>query len=152
MGMYPRAHVAYGFFLGSPSFGWELEGLGEYGELNRPWMKDDEEDCETTILRTLLLADGMAPGDLAGKESWELEDPLMERRNLELVGFGHGGYADYNYVLGAGREQRASAYVPEPINLVVSKDADENLAWALRALDLVPKQQKAAWLSFPSYG
>ena len=63
MGMYPKAHVAYGYALGGANNGWLVEGLGEYGDLSRPWTEavenEEVDDYDTSILRTLLLADGV---------------------------------------------------------------------------------------------
>ena len=156
MGMHPSSHVSYGYALGGPDIGWLVEGLGEYGELHRPWIQsvEDEEvnDYDTSILRTLLLADGVAPEELEGKDSWDLKDPLMERRGLRLDAFGHGGYGFESYVLCSGGEQTAYNYTPEVIDFSVAKTANADLAWALSVLDVVPTQGKPAWITYPSYG
>jgi hypothetical protein len=129
-----------------------IEGLGEYGELERPWAVG-EDDWGIAILRTLLLADGMKEGELKGKDSFDLNQLMMERRwRLKLAIFGHGGYGEDNYVLCAGDTQTASAYTPEVIDFSRSRTSDADLAWALAILDIVPVQRKAAWLVFPSYG
>lgn len=156
MGMHPSSHVAYGYALGGPDTGWLVEGLDEYGELHRPWIQsvEDEEvnDYDTSILRTLLLADGVASEELEGRDSWDLKGPLMERRGLRLDAFGHGGYEFDSYVLCSGGEQTAYNYTPEVIDFSVAKTANADLAWAMSVLDIVPTQGKPAWITYPSYG
>ena len=84
--------------------------------------------------------------------SWDLKDPLMERRGLRLDTFGHGGYGFDSYVLCSGGEQTSYAYTPEVIDFSVAKTANADLACALSVLDIVPTQGKPAWITYPSYG
>lgn len=149
MSMHPKAHLAYGYSLGSDG-SWKVREAGEYGGLELPWL--DSENVEPSIQRKLLEVQGLSESEIEKIGEYQWGERLKELRGIQVISFGHSGYDEYNYVL-AVNKFKAYAYTPEEVTIpVVEDDAELQLQWAIEELGITPLQRSPAWLLFPSYG
>lgn len=149
MGSEPEAAFAYGYSLGCTGH-WKVLEVGERGKLTLPWYDESAgDDFARQAMTALRAAAGFTEdwvtrtGDfyLKGKREAELRAGVqVETRRLDgSVAFVlcavsvHGDPADAGYVA----ERLAAS----------TREWDERLAWALKALGLTPVQRNPAWLA-----
>ncbi|MFC9465187.1 hypothetical protein [Streptomyces coelicoflavus] len=159
MGQSTDALLVYGYHLGGGD-GWELEGLGEYGELPAlPWYdsEDEGDDFQGAAERRLL-------AQLAGfTEVWQPgSDGYFDREReakaalgVELETHCSGSYPMYLLIAKGITAYRGEV---EPIDFaalaaeVEEKGADSKLRAALDALGITPKQPRPGWLLCSYWG
>ncbi|WP_329291903.1 hypothetical protein [Streptomyces pseudovenezuelae] len=158
MGQSTDALLVYGYHLGGGD-GWELEGLGEYGELPAlPWLGDeDDRDFQDAAERRLL-------AELAGfTETWEdgqegyfsREREAKAQLGVEIETHCSGSYPMYLLIAKGITAYRGDV---QPIDFaylaaeVQQKDADAKLRAALDALGVTPKQETPSWLLCSFWG
>lgn len=152
MGQSTNAMLVYGYHLGGDESGWEIEGVGEYGELpDLPWYDPWNDDFQGAAERHLLAA-------IAGfTETWTPDNEGYfdrERAAEARIGarFAHHCSADYPMYLLVTKEITAYRGDAVPVDFaelaaeVTHMDADAKLRAALGALGITPKQQRAQWL------
>ncbi len=176
MGSSSRAHLAYGYDLGTEE-DFRCAERGEYGSPKLPWLpgSDDEddrdeeydEDDETdddetdfvTAVETLLLE---RVGGFT-ETNWHADGYFDRKRaadavvGVEVAAAGGDDYPGWMLVA-AGSERSVEwseamtldlgAMATEP----AAKGWDAKLTAALSALGLTPTQDGPRWLVFPSYG
>ncbi|MGW5130379.1 hypothetical protein [Streptomyces sp. NPDC004135] len=158
MGQSTNAMLVYGYHLGGGDGGWELEGLGEYGELPPlPWYADEDSDFQEAAERHLLaqLA-GFTETWHSGSEGYfERERAAKAQLGVEFETHCSGSYPMYLLIAKGITAYRGEV---EPIDFaalaaeVEQKGADEKLGAALTALGLTPKQQRPGWMLCSYWG
>jgi hypothetical protein len=162
MGMSARAHLAYGYDLGTGE-DFNAAERGEYGEPKLPWMPVDEsgdsdyEDFGGEVGKRLLASVGFTETNWRAEGYYDREYEAQKRVGVELDYSGHSDYA--GWVLIAAGSERSVTW-----SEVIALDVDElkfedrlpgwskRLADALAALGITPTQTAPKWLVYPSYG
>lgn len=156
MGSTARAHLAYGYDLGSAEDFLAAQRT-EHGSPDLPWLGEDEDfpgDAEGTLLASVGFTDvwSNADGDYFDRQS--------AAKDRVGVDFAHAGGDEVpGWVLYAKGSERSVAWsetmVLDPHTLTVQPNAEQwnmKLDAALKALGITPTQDDARWLVFPSYG
>ncbi|MFD7661027.1 hypothetical protein [Streptomyces sp. NPDC059788] len=151
MGQSTDAMLVYGYHLGGGDSGWELEGLGKYGELPElPWY-GPEDDFQTAAERHLLAT-------LTGfTETWEPgKDGYFQREREARATLGvefetHCSDRSPMYLLIAvGVTAHRGCATPvgftQLADEVTRQGADAKLRQALDALGIRPRQRRPGWL------
>jgi hypothetical protein len=153
MGFSADGELLYGVAIGSGE-DWLLEGLGEYGELIKPWHSEDGDFAEEAQ-NVLLAAHGFTETDWRVDGYFDRKRQAEEEMKVRIFLPGH--YEFSHYVIGCV-EISAGTYEAKPIDMVdlVSRPLregwDEKIAWALDVLDLTPTDPEPKWLLSASYG
>lgn len=166
MGMSSRAHLVYGFDLGSEEFGWQVKEAktDEYGgqELILPWfvygsedddVEDSEDGFDTLANEVLLKWSGYV--DQPGTEgNYPRRKAAEEALDLKVDSFNHLEYPRYALFIAsasikAGMGEVGKVPFPKSTQMLTW---DRKLNIALRALGITPNEQCAHWLLYPYYG
>lgn len=172
MGSNARAHLAYGYDLGT-SEDFQAAERGEYGSPKLPWFGAHDEDDETEgegfgecVERILLAATGFVeiPWELrkdydeAAKTAYyNAKHEAEKRHGVELAFSGAYDYAGWVLVArGSERSVEWSEVMVVDLDELANRPGyegwDTKLADALTALGITPTQDGPKWLVFPSYG
>lgn len=158
MGQSTNAMLVYGYHLGGGDSGWELENLGEYGELPAlPWYRDEDSDFQEAAERQLLaqlvgFTETRQPGS---NGYFERKRAAKARLGVEFETHCSGSYPMYLLIAKGITAYRGKV---EPIDVtaltaeVKEKDADAKLRAALEALGITPKQERPGWLLCSYWG
>lgn len=167
MGSSPRAHLAYGYALGSDNRLDVRERVGDYGrDLTVDWWKsyddedydpdadEDETSVTSQIYRRLFEA---IPDGPAIEYSYQRESHVEQHYGVKLSYPGAEGSSGY-VLIAVGSEK--SVDWDEVMTLDVDELRDRpftaqwqlKLANALSLLGITPIQDGPRWLVFPSYG
>lgn len=163
MGMSARAHLAYGYDLGSGE-DFKAAERGEYGSPQLPWLPVDEDgytdysDLGEKVEERLLASVGFTEEWGTGVEGYfDRKRDAEKRVGVELDFSGHHDYA--GWVLIAKESERSVEWAEA---MVLDLDElegrptregwDTKLRDALAALDITPTQVRAKWLVYPTYG
>lgn len=154
MGMSADADLAYGYYLGGPESGWNVEEAGEYGDWEPAWA--DGEDIVTAAEKRLLqIVGGFWETDWQADGYFDRKREAEKRVGVRFVSVGH---CDYGGWILAAHQVSAWGYSVETVDLAaleverVSSNWDDLLAQALRVLEFTPTAAEPAWLLAPSYG
>lgn len=158
MGQSTNALLVYGYHLGGGDGGWELQGLGEYGELpDLPWYNEEDEDLQGDAERHLL-------AQIAGfTETWgpdnegyhDREKEAKARLGVEFETHCSGSYPMYLLIAKGITAYRGDVELVDFTELtaeVQEKDADAKLRAALDVLGLTPKQERPGWMLCSYWG
>lgn len=158
MGQSTDALLVYGYHLGGGD-GWEIEGLGKYGELPAlDWYDpEDGDDFQEAVERRLLaqLAGFTETWDTGGEGFYERERAAKARLGVKIETHCSGSYPMYLLIAKGVTAYRGDI---EPIDFaelaaeVRDKGADEKLRAALEALGITPKQERPGWLLCSFWG
>jgi hypothetical protein len=154
MGMSTDAILAYGYDLGGTE-GWNLEGLGEYGELPElPWLNDDEDDFQSAAERHLLATIGeFTETDWRADGYHDRENAAKARLGVQFVSHCSSDYPMYVLATKSTTAWRGSPKLFAPTDLgAVPPDWDEKLRAALTALGITPTQEQAQWVLCSDWG
>lgn len=160
MGQSTNAMLAYGYNLGGEE-GWELKGLGEYGEMpTLDWYSPDDEDGDDfqSAAEAKLLAEiaGFTEQWHSGSEGYfERERAAKARLGVEFTTHCSGEYPMYLLVAKVITVYRGSAESIDVAELSVQPERngwDDKLQAALRTLGIAPTQEKAQWLLCSYWG
>lgn len=150
------AVLAYGYDLGNSDRA-AIEEIDEYGTINLPWLRRDEdgwaiEDLPTACNRKLYDA---IPGRDKGEhqeDSWDQAEHVKNYYGVKILEHGwlaEGDTASYALIashkitLGGDADP---VDLRERLKLQEDKDFDGRLRKALDVLGLTPKQAKPSWL------
>lgn len=164
MGHAPRAHLAYGYSLGSNEHLDFRERNGDYGsDLNVDWWisydpagDDDQDvlDAGRQIYRRLFEQIPDAP---TVEYDWEMDDHVKRHYGVELVY--PGGEESTGYALIAVGSERSVEWdetmaldLAAMASLPFSDNWNMRLDYAVGALGITPTQDGPKWLVYPSYG
>ncbi|MFE2556003.1 hypothetical protein ACFXGT_08195 [Streptomyces sp. NPDC059352] len=147
MGQSTNAMLMYGYHLGSGDGGWELQGLGEYGELPKlDWYDDDFQSAA----ERKLLADiaGFTEEWSSGSEGYfDRERAAKARVSVKVASHCSGDYPMYVLATKVITVYRGDVKEIDPTqDLAVQPDWDDKLRTALDTLGLNPTQEQARWL------
>ncbi|MDP5310402.1 hypothetical protein [Streptomyces poriferorum] len=160
MGQSTNAILAYGYNLGGEE-GWELEGVGEYGEMpTLDWYSPNNEDGDDfqTAAETKLLA------EIAGfTEQWhsknegyfDRERAAKARLGVEFDTHCSGDYPMYLLATKVITVHRGSVEGIDPNGLAAQPQQngwDDKLRTALQVLGITPTQGQAKWLLCSYWG
>ncbi len=179
MGSDPRAHLAYGFDLGTAEEWYLAETTGEYGELVLPWYDetrdDDEHDEERDPFAVALMNQlyHLIPDPPAADGDYERESAAERHWEVELDYPGAEGSTGY-VLIATGSERSvewADTMALDPGEMLVepaAKGWDVKVAAAITALGITPVRPDSdadgprhqrpkvpigpRWLVYPSYG
>jgi hypothetical protein len=161
MGQSTNAMLVYGYHLGGGDSGWELEDLGEYGELPAlDWYDpeaEDGDDFQSAAERRLLteivgFTETWSPGS---EGYFDRARAAKARLGVEFDTHCSGRFPMYLFIAKGITAYRGDV---EPIDFaeltaeVQQKDADAKLRAALTTLGLKPKQQSPGWLLCSYWG
>lgn len=148
MGTSTNAILAYGFNLGEGNL---IRETGEYGEVNLPWLSDDDGLFEAMQQRLL--------AEMAGfTETWETrvgdgyfkrEEEAKARLGVQIV---HHCSDSCPMIVLAVAETTAHRGEPVPLDLAAYSQEpaangwDERLARAVEVLGMTPLQPRPQWL------
>lgn len=159
MGQSTNAMLMYGYHLGSGDGGWELHGLGEYGELPAfDWNDPEDEDSEgfQGDAEKKLLADigGFTEEWTSGVEGyWDRKRAAQARVGVELDTHCSGDYPMYVLAAKVITVHRGDVKEIDPAeSLAVQPEWDTKLRTALDVLGLNPTQGSARWLLCSYWG
>ncbi|MFD9047651.1 hypothetical protein [Streptomyces zaomyceticus] len=159
MGQSTNAMLMYGYHLGSGDGGWELHGLGEYGELPAfDWNDPEDEDSEgfQGDAEKKLLADigGFTEEWTSGVEGyWDRKRAAQARVGVEFDTHCSGSYPMYVLAAKVITVYRGDVKEIDPVqDLTVQPDWDDKLRTALNVLGLNPTQETARWLLCSYWG
>lgn len=151
MGQSTNAMLVYGYHLGGGD-GWELQGLGEYGELPALDWYDPEDaegdDFQSAAERKLLaeiagFTERWSP-DVDGY--WDREREAKARVGVEFDTHCSGEYPMFLLATKVITVYRGSVKEIDPAtDLAVEPDWDTKLRAALDALGINPTQEQACW-------
>jgi hypothetical protein len=153
--------LVYGYHLGGGDSEWELEGLGEYGELPAlPWYDPEDEDStdfQEAAERRLLaeLADFTETWETGGEGYYGREREAKARLGVEFETHCSGSFPMYLLIAKGITAYRGDVEAIDFTALtaeVQEKDADAKLRAALTALGITPKQEKPGWLLCSYWG
>jgi hypothetical protein len=153
MGQSTNAMLMYGYHLGGGDGGWELQGLGEYGEFPElDWYDDDFQSAA----ERKLLADigGFTEEWTSGAEGyWDRKRAAQARVGVEFDTHCSGEYPMYVLATKVITVYRGSVKTIDPAqDLAVQPDWDDKLRAALDVLSLQPTQDQARWLLCSYWG
>jgi hypothetical protein len=162
MGSDPKAHLAYGYELGTRE-DFKAAERDEYGSPKLPWLAVDEggyAKCGDLAERaeTLLLASmGFTEDDWRADGYRDRKREAENRLGVELAYSGADGYEGWMLVgLDSERSVEWSEAMTLDLDELTNRPAymswDDNLAHALGVLGITPTQPGPKWLVFPSYG
>ena len=158
MGQSTNAMLVYGYHLGSDDNGWELEGVGEYGELpTLDWhdSESDEADFGTDAELRLLASVGFTETDWTVDGYHQREREAKARLGVELETHCSGDYPMYLLIAKGITVYRGDVKKIDFAELaaeVQAKGADEKLRAAVQALGITPKQERPQWLLCSYWG
>lgn len=154
MGQSTNGMLAYGYNLGGEE-GWELQGLGEYDELQLDWYDPDEDDFQEAAEKRLL-------ADIAGfTEEWtpgvegyfDRERAAKARLGVKFDTHCSGDYPMFILATKVITVYRGSVKEIDPAELLARPpEWDEKLRAALDALGINPTQEQARWLLCSYWG
>lgn len=170
MGSSPRAHLAYGYDLGT-SEDFQAAEHGEYGQPKLPWLTDDDEGGEREsfaegVERLLLAAAGFVEipweirkdyDEAARRDYYDAKHEAEKQHGVELAFSGAYDYAGWMLIAkGSDRSVEWSEAMEVDLDELTNRPAyegwDTKLADALTVLGITPTQSGPKWLIFPSYG
>lgn len=159
MGQSTNAMLMYGYHLGSENSGWELQGLGEYGELpTLDWYDPENEDSDDfqSAAERKLMAEiaGFTEEWSSGAEGYfDRERDAKARLGVEFDTHCSGSYPMYVLATKVITVHRGDVKEIAPAqDLTVQPDWDAKLRTALNVLGLNPTQQTARWLLCSYWG
>lgn len=153
MGVSTDAMLLYGYDLGSGEE-WKIEGVDQYGVLERAWLGEDDEFSEAAM-RVLLASIGFTETD------WQVEGFFRRQREAEerlVVSLESHCSDEYPmWVLAAQKvvASRGTALVVDFAELDAQRQAgdwDDKLRAALEALGITPTQAEPCWLLASNWG
>lgn len=158
MGMSTNAMLVYGYHLGSDDSGWQVEGVGEYGELPAlDWHESESDDADfgTDVELRLLASVGFTETDWSADGYFDRERAAKARLGVALETHCSGDYPMYLLIAkgitayrGDAKEIDFKALQAE----LEQSDADAKLRAALDALGLRPTQEQPRWLLCSYWG
>jgi hypothetical protein len=162
MGSSPRAHLAYGYNLGSDNRLDLRERVGDYGrDLAVDWWisydpaGDDDQDVPETSAQIYRRLYGAIPGAPAVDYDFQRRQPAEDHYGVKLDYPGADGSTGY-VLVAIGSVQSVDwdeVMTLDPADLATTRPAwDAKLAAALAVLCVTPIQDGPRWLVFPSYG
>jgi len=135
MGSTPRAHLAYGYDLGSAE-DFKAAERDEYGSPDLPWVPDDAYAYTFAGALEKQLPDPRAVGvEFSGAE---------ESTGWMLIAKGSERSVDWDEAMALDLDELEGRPAAE--------GWDVRLGEALAALGITPTQVRARWLVFPTYG
>lgn len=162
MGSSARAHLAYGYDLGSGE-DFKAAERDEYGAPKLPWLPVDEdgdsnyEDFGEAIEKQLLTAAGFTETDWRIDGYYERKREAEKRVGVELDYSGHADYAGWALIaIGSERSVEWDEVMVLDLDELegqpVAEGWDTKLRDALAVLGITPTQVRSKWLVYPSYG
>jgi hypothetical protein len=157
MGQSTNAMLMYGYHLGGGDGGWDLQGLGEYGELpDLDWYDPDGDGDMITAAERKLLADigGFTEEWTPDSEGyWDRERAAKARVGVEFDSHCSGNYPMYVLATKVITVYRGEVETIDPAqDLAVQPDWDDKLRAALDVLGINPTQDAACWLLCSYWG
>lgn len=156
MGSNPRAHLAYGYDLGT-SEDFKAEQRDEYDQPDLPWFDVEGGDFVEAAERVLLTSVGFTETDWRADGYYERQRAAEAATGVEFQQSGHPDYPGW-VLVARGSERSVEWAETMPLDLKELGDApvtggwDSALGAALAVLGITPTQDRACWLVFPSYG
>ena len=161
MGSNPRAHLAYGYDLGTdedPRFAEK----GEYDTIQLAWFDDEAEDEDGDTLgfveQLFNHLHSLIPDAPPADSDWRRQTVAEEHYGIRIE---HSGSSEYSpgCILVAPDSHRSVEW-SDTMELDLldlerrrsHEDWDAALTTAIRALGITPTQDGPKWLVFPSYG
>jgi hypothetical protein len=162
MGSSSRAHLAYGYDLGTAE-DFKAAERGEYGSPKLPWLPVDEDgdsdysEFGEEIEKRLLASVGFTETNWRAEGYHDRKRIAEDRIGVELDFSGHSDYAGWVLIAkGSERDvEWSDAMTLDPAELAAlpaHHGWPDQLAAALSALGITPTQTAASWLVYPSYG
>jgi hypothetical protein len=164
MGQSTNAMLVYGYNLGGEE-DWELEGLGEYGELpDLPWYDADDEggDFQGAAERHLLAALAGFTEEYPHGQPQETRRAYFDRKTEAEARLGvkfdthcSGDYPMFLLATKVITVYRGSVKDIDMAALAVEPEMngwDEKLRAAVQALGITPKQERPQWLLCSYWG
>jgi hypothetical protein len=147
MGTSTDALLMWGYDLGGGDDPWKVEGVDEYGSIERPWLGEGD-DFESAAMKVLLATVGYTETEYSPGQ-WQREEDAKKRLGVSIEEHCSGSYP--MWVLTA-KTHRASRGECLAVDLTVDPAWGERLAAALKVLDLKPLQAEPCWLLASFYG
>jgi hypothetical protein len=155
MGQSTDAILAYGYDLGGAE-GWNLQGLGEYGEMPALGWYDPENDdagFEEAAMDTMLASVGFTETDWRADGYRDRKAAAQQRIGVELVSHCSSEYPMYVLAAKSTTAWRGSPKLFDPAELgTVPAEWDDKLRAALAVLGLTPTQERARWVLCSDWG
>jgi hypothetical protein len=157
MGQSTDAILAYGYNLGGEE-GWELEGVGEYGEMpTLDWYNPEDDDFQGAAeFRLLAEIAGFTERWHSGNDGYfERERAARARLGVEFDTHCSDSYPMYLLAAHVITVRRGSVQNIDMAALVVEPQThgwDEKLHAAIRALGITPTQGKPKWILCSYWG
>lgn len=149
MGTSNYAHLVYGYDIGGGDDEFRLHNLDEDGCLKVSWLGDDRDgDCDSEdIENRLLVAHGFTETEYWVPGFWDRKRQAEQEIGVSIEYCGNDSYS--SYLLAACKVTTYGG--PEAVDLIdlelqrVQGGWDRKLAWALEALEFLPKQEHPSW-------
>lgn len=159
MGQSTNAMLVYGYNLGGEE-GWELEGVGEYGELPAlDWYDPEAEDGdgfqEAAERRLLAQLVDFTETDWSADGYFERERAAKTRLGVEFDTYCSCDYPMYLLAAKVITVYQGSVKHIDMTDLAIAPEMngwDENLRAAIQALGITPTQDKPKWLLCSYWG
>lgn len=159
MGQSTNAMLMYGYHLGGPDGGWEIQQADEFGGLDVnqiPWLRlDDESDFITQAEQKLLESVGFTETDWQADGYFDRERAAEARLGVTFESHCSGDYPMWVLAAAEMTAYRGDARIVDLAALaqqVADEGWDDKLAAAVEALGITPKQAKPAWLLCSYWG
>lgn len=155
MGFTPRAHLAYGYDLGT-SEDFKAAQRTKDGSPDLPWLDEDDDDLASAIGKKLLVdVAGFTETDWRADGYYERKRAAEARVGVEVRSSGHGEYSGWVLVARGTHKsvEWSDVMVLDLADMEHPPDgAFDRLTEAVEALGITPHQEHPKWLVYPSYG
>lgn len=148
MGVSTDGLLVYGYDLGGGDDEWKIHNIGEYDDFERPWLDESEGFSESA--RTALLASvGFTETDYQVDGFFDRKRAAEAKVGVTFEGYCSDAYTAYMLSAKTYTACRGDCLV---IDFAVDPAWNEQLAHALKVLDIEPKQAEPRWLLASYWG